>query len=582
MALHRAYSPTQTPKAQEAPGCLLFDLITPELDTYNTRLDPMGAVFHSEARPWQDCHDTESCAKTIGEMIEVVEQSPERLRVKVRFDMTKPEAAEVYRQHVEGFVKGCSVGFDPIEWHTEEGQVVCGQCVAGELSGGKACPTCLGTGFADSFVVYDRYYVLEGSSCSVPSNPRALLVRTIEDAFQRAKKPSKPPMVIQTLIFEKADGWTEAKAVKWAKDHDYETGVDETSTSFRLRQRDPGDFAASSLKTVELPNSGGVKAIMGHVKEGERAAPADARAVPLPSPVATQVTPFGTNYGVRTTMKPEHRAAHRYMMGDHMRLAEDHLGMHGATEHPEHRKFHREAAMGCMQRAHGLMRMIADSMAEGHEDALQDAALIGGMMRKVEGVDADLAAQWDACQRACLPYAGRTFGDVARSAGAKDPDELAQVMATQKTIAAKYTAEVRKQAAAARATEESERLRLVQQLAASEAGLEPGLEAEIMGCDPVGYVRGAKENVRRGAPWTLDMIRRHQTAVEGAVAQVTQTTQLRDAKTGATVTGTLQPAEVKRSEVIERAGLNFEAEAKTAGVKAETVSRAAAFFQRSL
>ncbi len=578
MALHRAYSPTQTPNAQDAPGCLLFDLITPEIDTYNTRLDPMGAVFHSKARPWQDCHDTESCAKTIGEMIEVVEQSPDRLRVKVRFDMGKPEAAEVYRQHVEGFVKGCSVGFDPIEWHTEEGQVVCAACVAGVLSGGKACPTCLGTGYADSFVCYDRYYVMEGSSCSVPSNPRALLVRTIEDAFQRAKKP---PMVIQTLIFEKVDDWTEAKAVKWAKAHDYKTSVDETSTSYRLRQRDPGDFAAGSLKTVELPNSGGVKAVMGHLKEkDDRTTVTDARAVPLPSPVATQITPFGTNYGARTTMKPEHRAHHRYMMGDHMRLAEDHLAAHGATEHPEHKKFHREAAMHGMQRAHGLMRMVADSMAEGHEDAPQDAAMIGGMMRKVEGIDADLATQWDACQRSCLPYVGRTYGDVARSAGAKDPDELARVIATQKTLASKYTVEVRKQATAARATEESERLRLVTALAASEAGLEPGLEAEIMGCDPVGYTRGAKANVRKGLPWTLDNLRRHQTDVEGAVAQVTRTAPLHDAKTGATVSGDLKQVEVDRTQI--RTGLNFDADAKSAGVKPDAVNRAAAFFQRSL
>lgn len=506
MALHRAYSPTQTPKPQEAPGCLLFDLITPELDTYNTRLDPMGAVFHSDARPWQDCHDTESCAKTIGEMIEVVEQSPERLRVKVRFDMAKPEAAEVYRQHVEGFVKGCSVGFDPIEWHTEQGSIPCDLCEDGLKSNGGTCFTCLGTGFTDSFVCYDRYYVLEGSSCSVPSNPRALLVRTIEDAFQRAK--SKP-------------------------------------------------------------------------KAEESAATADARAVPLPSPVATQITPFGTQNGVRTTMKPEHRAAHRYMMGDHMRLAEDHLGMHGATEHPEHRKFHRDAAVGCMQRAGAMMRMVADSMAEGHEDAPQDAALIGGMMRKVEGIDADLATQWEACQRSCLPFVGRTFGDVARSAGAKDPDELARVMATQKTIAAKYTATVKEQARAARATEESERLRLVTALAASEAGLEPGLEAEIMGCDPVGYVRGAATNTRRSAPWTLDMIRRHQTEVEGAVAQVTRTAPLHDAKTGATVPGDLKQGPVDRTPA-QRSGLNFDADAKSAGVKLENVNRAAAFFQRSL
>lgn len=576
MALHRAYSPTQTPKAQDVPGHLLFDLITPELDTYNTRLDPMGAVFHSEARPWQDCHDTESCSKTIGEMIEVVEQSAERLRVKVRFDMGKPEAAEVYRQHVEGFVKGCSVGFDPIEWHVEEGQVVCKACDAGMFSGGKACPTCLGTGFADSFVCYDRYYVLEGSSCSVPSNPRALLVRTIEDAFQTKYAKFSGESNYDAVVNHMSWDLEEQEAFDAMFPEAQQMGVADLDTAVQK-------FAEKTKRSRRWAREHFAQQLAHQRAKGkaERASIADARAVPLPSPVATEITPFGTNYGVRTNMKPEHRAAHRYMMGDHMRLAEDHLAAHGATEHPEHRKFHRDAAVGCMQRASGLMRMVADSMAEGHEDAPQDAALIGGMMRKVEGIDADLATQWEACQRSCLPFVGRTFGDVARSAGAKDPDELARVMATQRTVAAKYTAEVRKQAAQARATEESERLRLVQQLAASEAGLEPGLEAEIMGCDPVSYVRGAKENVRRTAPWTLDMIRRHQTEVEGAVAQVTRTAPLHDAKTGAIVAATLQQGAVDRTPA-QRAGLNFDANAKEAGVKPEAVNRAADFFQRSL
>lgn len=54
---------------------------------------------------------------------------------------------------------------------------------------------------------------------------------------------------IQTLIFPK-DKWdSAADARAWARDHDFSAGsVDETSTSFRLRQRDPDDF--TRLRTI--------------------------------------------------------------------------------------------------------------------------------------------------------------------------------------------------------------------------------------------------------------------------------------------------------------------------------------------
>lgn len=54
---------------------------------------------------------------------------------------------------------------------------------------------------------------------------------------------------IQTLIFPK-DKWdTAAEARAWARDHDFSASkVDETSTSFRIRQRDPGDF--TRLRTI--------------------------------------------------------------------------------------------------------------------------------------------------------------------------------------------------------------------------------------------------------------------------------------------------------------------------------------------
>jgi hypothetical protein len=78
---------------------------------------------------------------------------------------------------------------------------------------------------------------------------------------------------IQTLIFPK-DKWNSLAEVKrWAKDHDFSTDkVDETDTSWRLRQQDPDDF--KRLRTICLNpgrstpmNSCKVKAVGGPKKE---------------------------------------------------------------------------------------------------------------------------------------------------------------------------------------------------------------------------------------------------------------------------------------------------------------------------
>jgi hypothetical protein len=49
---------------------------------------------------------------------------------------------------------------------------------------------------------------------------------------------------IQTLIFSKKN-FTRESAIKWARDHDFKSNnVDETSTSFRLRQKEPTAFVS--------------------------------------------------------------------------------------------------------------------------------------------------------------------------------------------------------------------------------------------------------------------------------------------------------------------------------------------------
>lgn len=54
---------------------------------------------------------------------------------------------------------------------------------------------------------------------------------------------------VQTLVFPKKKDWTADSAKKWAKDHGFKASkVDETNTSFRLRQREPGEFRR--LRTI--------------------------------------------------------------------------------------------------------------------------------------------------------------------------------------------------------------------------------------------------------------------------------------------------------------------------------------------
>jgi len=71
-------------------------------------------------------------------------------------------------------------------------------------------------------------------------------------------------MTIQTLIFSK-EKFSKAEATKWCQDHDYKTGVDETEDSYRIRQRDPGDFADGSFRTKTITD--GVTAVFGKLKE---------------------------------------------------------------------------------------------------------------------------------------------------------------------------------------------------------------------------------------------------------------------------------------------------------------------------
>ncbi len=76
--------------------------------------------------------------------------------------------------------------------------------------------------------------------------------------------------VVQTLIFSKEFFKAADEARRWAKEHGFgNEKVDETGESFRLRQREPGEFKDGSFRTIELTK--GVAAVIGRLKESAEA-----------------------------------------------------------------------------------------------------------------------------------------------------------------------------------------------------------------------------------------------------------------------------------------------------------------------
>lgn len=75
----------------------------------------------------------------------------------------------------------------------------------------------------------------------------------------------RPPTTTQTLIMSKERFTTRAAAKSWAKDNGFKSDdVRETTRSWRLRQRPPGDFRQTSFRVISMTR--GVQAVIGRLK----------------------------------------------------------------------------------------------------------------------------------------------------------------------------------------------------------------------------------------------------------------------------------------------------------------------------
>jgi len=92
------------------------------------------------------------------------------------------------------------------------------------------------------------------------------------DITAQAQQRRRDGSVVQTLIFDKKVFPTRQSATRWAREHDFRADkVDETENSWRLRQRDPGDFVR--FRTIQMTR--GVQAVIGPLKTGRRRAETD-------------------------------------------------------------------------------------------------------------------------------------------------------------------------------------------------------------------------------------------------------------------------------------------------------------------
>jgi len=88
------------------------------------------------------------------------------------------------------------------------------------------------------------------------------------DITAQAQPARRDGSVVQTLIFDKKVFPTRESATRWAREHDFRADkVDETENSWRLRQREPGDFIR--FRTIRLTR--GVQAVIGPLKSGRKA-----------------------------------------------------------------------------------------------------------------------------------------------------------------------------------------------------------------------------------------------------------------------------------------------------------------------
>lgn len=136
--------------------------------------------------------------------------------------------------------------------------------------------------------VYKTHVITNYKTKKVESKAPTKKAELTEDELQDAlvevlwrAKVAQQATEVQTLIFDKKKFKTEASVRSWIKEHGFHVtskaadpepvtkpGIDETETSWRVRQRPPSDFQEGSFRTITITD--GVKAVIGKPKQTKR------------------------------------------------------------------------------------------------------------------------------------------------------------------------------------------------------------------------------------------------------------------------------------------------------------------------
>ena len=130
----------------------------------------------------------------------------------------------------------------------------------------------------DSEMGIDAFYAVDVQEIDVRdamdltmTNAVALAEERLDKKKTRQARRLPTGFAVQTLVLSKKQFESVGDARKWISGHGFKTrlkgkGPDETSTSYRFRQRPPGDFQAGTFRTFRITD--GVQAVGGRLKRG--------------------------------------------------------------------------------------------------------------------------------------------------------------------------------------------------------------------------------------------------------------------------------------------------------------------------
>lgn len=263
----------------KAERAIIHYITTSDVDEMGDKVYPRGVNLSTFRGKVFENHNT--LKDPIGKNINF-KVANDYIKAKTVFSKSNPRAEDIYNLHLEGMLDEWSIGWLPST--DKKGQVLPDAIVWDRDKNIRHLKLIdlfeySSVGLAMNKFATDQEKMLHIKSI-IKSAEMINEINAFENNIKMENEIKSQPefnelielilkasdsMVMQTLIFDKQK-FTKDQAIAWCKDHDMRYDkVDETDNSFRLRQRDPGDFEDGSFRTVSIAD--GIKVVMGKLKK---------------------------------------------------------------------------------------------------------------------------------------------------------------------------------------------------------------------------------------------------------------------------------------------------------------------------